>query len=50
VRVCEACGNRCDKAMEIVVGGESHVFDSFKCAIYALPAPAADVQEALDRV
>ena len=36
---CEVCGNDYDKAMEIRVGGDSHVFDSFECAIHAI-APA----------
>src|SRR3954451_1909027 len=38
---CEVCGNDYDKAMEITRDGESHVFDSFECAIHAL-APACD--------
>jgi hypothetical protein len=33
---CEVCGNDYDKAMEIVVDGASHYFDSFECAIHAL--------------
>jgi hypothetical protein len=34
---CEVCGNDYDKSFEVVVrGGESHVFDSFECAIHAL--------------
>jgi hypothetical protein len=33
---CEVCGNDYDKAMEITVRGESHVFDSFECAIHAI--------------
>ncbi len=33
---CEVCGNDYDKPMEITVGGESHVFDSFECAMHAL--------------
>jgi len=33
---CEVCGNEYDKAMEITLGGESHTFDSFECAIHAL--------------
>ena len=37
--VCEVCGNRYQRSMEIVLGGERHVFDSFECAIHAL-APA----------
>lgn len=43
-RVCEVCGNEYDKAFQIIVpppiarssGGETHVFDSFECAIHAL--------------
>jgi hypothetical protein len=37
--VCEVCGNDYDKAFEVRRGRESHVFDSFECAIHAL-APA----------
>jgi hypothetical protein len=33
---CEVCGNEYDKAFEIIMGGERHVFDSFECAIHAL--------------
>ena len=33
---CETCGNEYDKAFEITVAGQSHVFDSFECAIHAL--------------
>ncbi len=33
---CEVCGNEYDKAMEVRVGGESHTFDSFECAVHAL--------------
>jgi nitrite reductase/ring-hydroxylating ferredoxin subunit len=33
---CETCGNDYDKAFEINIGGEKHVFDSFECAIHAL--------------
>ena len=36
---CEVCHNDYDKAMEITVGGQHHVFDSFECAIHRL-APA----------
>jgi hypothetical protein len=38
---CEVCGNEYDKTMEIARGGETHVFDSFECAIHAL-APVCD--------
>lgn len=33
---CEVCGNDYDKAFEVVMAGQSHVFDSFECAIQAL--------------
>ena len=38
---CEVCGNDYDKAFEIRRGGDTHVFDSFECAIHAL-APECD--------
>ena len=38
---CEVCGNDYDKSFEVSRGGESHVFDSFECAIHAL-APTCD--------
>jgi hypothetical protein len=34
--VCEVCGNDYDKAMDVIVAGQAHVFDSFECAIHAL--------------
>lgn len=34
--VCEVCGNEYDKAFEVVVGDDRHVFDSFECAIHRL--------------
>jgi len=39
--VCEVCGNNYDKAMEIFVAGERHVFDSFECAVNALAPTCA---------
>ena len=33
---CEMCGNEYDKTFDIVMGGESHTFDSFECAIATL--------------
>ena len=33
---CETCGNEYDKAFEIIAAGESHIFDSFECAIQAM--------------
>jgi hypothetical protein len=38
---CDVCGNEYDKTMEITRGGETHVFDSFECAIHAI-APVCD--------
>lgn len=37
--ICETCGNDYDKAFEIRMNGETHVYDSFECAIQA-HAPA----------
>jgi hypothetical protein len=34
--LCEACGNDYDKTIEVVRGGDRHVFDCFECAIHAL--------------
>lgn len=34
--VCSHCGNRYDKAFAVLQGGQTHVFDSFECAIHAL--------------
>ena len=34
---CETCGNEYDKAFEVVMAGQRHVFDSFfECAIAKL--------------
>ena len=33
---CEVCGNDYDKVFTITQGAESHVFDSFECAIHAM--------------
>jgi hypothetical protein len=41
VAQCEVCGNEYDKSMEITIGGGSHVFDSFECAIHALAPECA---------
>jgi hypothetical protein len=38
---CEVCGNDYDKSFQVVMKGESHVFDSFECAVHAL-APRCD--------
>jgi hypothetical protein len=34
--VCETCGNFYDKSFVVTVGVQSHVFDSFECAIHML--------------
>jgi len=36
---CEVCGNVYDKCFELKIGGQTHVFDSFECAIHALAPP-----------
>jgi hypothetical protein len=33
---CEQCGNEYERSFQVVLGGSSHVFDSFECAIEAL--------------
>lgn len=42
-RVCEVCGNSYDKAFAIMMPSneETHVFDSFECAIHALAPTCA---------
>ena len=38
---CEVCHNDYDKAFQVSLGGRTHTFDSFECAIHAL-APTCD--------
>jgi hypothetical protein len=38
---CEVCGNDYDKAMQVMIAGATHTFDSFECAIHAV-APACE--------
>jgi Rieske Fe-S protein len=38
---CETCGNEYDKAFKITAAGESHIFDSFECAIQAMAPECA---------
>jgi hypothetical protein len=33
---CESCGNDYDKAFQITMAGQAHIFDSFECAIHVL--------------
>jgi len=41
IRKCDVCGNEYDKCFEVRLGGETHVFDSFECAIHALAPECA---------
>lgn len=36
---CETCGNDYQNSFEVTIGGKSHSFDCFECAIHVL-APA----------
>ena len=38
---CDMCGNDYENTMEITLGGKTHVFDSFECAIHHI-APRCD--------
>jgi len=38
---CETCGNDYDKAFQMIMGGQSHTYDSFECAIQALAPTCA---------
>ena len=46
-KTCETCGNTYDKAFEVKMGGTTHVFDSFQCAIYALAPRCAHCKVAI---
>jgi hypothetical protein len=35
-KACETCGNDYDKAFELRLGGETHTFDCFECAIHRI--------------
>jgi hypothetical protein len=41
VAACEVCGNEYERSMQITIGGATHTFDSFECAIHAL-APVCE--------
>ncbi len=45
--VCEHCGNHYDKAFAVLMNGESHVFDSFECAMHTLAPRCANCQCAI---
>lgn len=36
VKPCDTCGNRYDRAFEVIAGGVHYTFDSFECAIHKL--------------
>ena len=38
---CECCGNDYDKTFQVTMGGKSHTFDSFECAIHMLAPKCA---------
>ena len=38
---CEKCGNDYDKAFQITMAGQFHMFDSFECAIQVLAPSCA---------
>ena len=38
---CEVCGNDYDKPLEVTRDGQTHVFDSFECAIHAMAPTCA---------
>lgn len=33
---CNVCGNEYDKTFQVMMDGETYIFDSFECAIHAL--------------
>jgi len=39
--VCQVCKNDYDKSFEVRIGGATHIFDSFECAIHALAPQCA---------
>jgi hypothetical protein len=44
MKPCETCGNVYDKAFEVKIGGTTHTFDSFACAIHMLAPRCAHCQ------
>jgi len=44
---CECCGNTYDKAFELKIGGTTHIFDSFQCAIQVLAPRCAHCKVAI---
>jgi hypothetical protein len=41
MEACEVCGNEYDKSFEVLMGGASHTFDCFECAIQGLAPSCA---------
>jgi hypothetical protein len=39
--ICESCGNDYDKTFQVMMNEQTHVFDSFECAIKALAPTCA---------
>jgi hypothetical protein len=39
--VCDTCGNNYDKSFVVTLGGRTHTFDCFECAIHLL-APTCE--------
>jgi hypothetical protein len=44
---CESCGNNYDKAFQIKIGGTTHTFDCFQCAIQLLAPRCSHCQVAI---
>ena len=38
---CDGCGNDYDKTFQVTMGGRTHTFDSFECAIHVLAPKCA---------
>jgi hypothetical protein len=45
---CQTCGNEYEKAFTVILNNQSHVFDSFECAIHKLAPVCAPVNEGKD--
>lgn len=41
METCEVCGNTYDKSFKITMGGQTHTFDSFECAMHRLAPTCA---------
>lgn len=44
MQACEVCGNEYDKPITVSWMGETHVFDSFECAIHKMAPVCAHCQ------